>query len=313
MSAIPTSAVPNAGACRIRKTGRSLHLHLPIVVGAFAAAGAIGQLDAASLDSMQGLEQARTMRLVEDARSLVQVVEPASESVAAVSIVATAADRLRNDAVQTAPVPMRVSAPHAPVKLSRDERTLARYIARSYRIAQDSVERFVHHAYRAAKEFSLDPHLVLAVMAVESSFDPFAESAAGAQGLMQVLTRVHTNQFEPYGGVDAAWDPVANIKVGARILSEYVNRHGDVAAGLKAYVGAALLPSDGGYGSKVLKRQAEFDAVLRPPTAPVTAPPVMEASADQAPSGGAAAGSIGASGSSAAAGSSAASGASIGL
>ena len=313
MSAIPTSAVPNAGACRIRKTGRSLHLHLPIVVGAFAAAGAIGQLDAASLDSMQGLEQARTMRLVEGARSLGQVVAPASESAATVSIVATAADRLRNDAVQTAPVPMRVSAPHAPVKLSRDERTLARYIARSYRIAQDSVERFVHHAYRAAKEFSLDPHLVLAVMAVESSFDPFAESAAGAQGLMQVLTRVHTNKFEPYGGVDAAWDPVANIKVGARILSEYVNRHGDVAAGLKAYVGAALLPSDGGYGSKVLKRQAEFDAVLRPPTAPVTAPPVMEASADQAPSGGAAAGSIGASGSSAAAGSSAASGASIGL
>ena len=307
MSAIPTSAVPNAGACRIRKTGRSLHLHLPIVVGAFAAAGAIGQLDAASLDSMQGLEQARTMRLVEDARSLGQVVAPASESAATVSIVATAADRLRNDAVQTAPVPMRVSAPHAPVKLSRDERTLARYIARSYRIAQDSVERFVHHAYRAAKEFSLDPHLVLAVMAVESSFDPFAESAAGAQGLMQVLTRVHTNKFEPYGGVEAAWDPVANIKVGARILSEYVNRHGDVAAGLKAYVGAALLPSDGGYGSKVLRRQAEFDAVLRPPTAPVTAPPVMEASADQAPSGGAAAGSIGVSGSSAA------SGASIGL
>ena len=307
MSAIPTSAVPNAGACRIRKTGRSLHLHLPIVVGAFAAAGAIGQLDVASLDSRQGFEQARTMRLVEDARSLGQVVAPASESAATVSIVATAADRLRNDAVQTAPVPMRVSAPHAPVKLSRDERTLARYIARSYRIAQDSVERFVHHAYRAAKEFSLDPHLVLAVMAVESSFDPFAESAAGAQGLMQVLTRVHTNKFEPYGGVDAAWDPVANIKVGARILSEYVNRHGDVAAGLKAYVGAALLPSDGGYGSKVLKRQAEFDAVLRPPTAPVTAPPVMEASADQAPSGGAAAGSIGASGSSAA------SGASIGL
>ena len=307
MSAIPTSAVPNAGASRIRKTGRSLHLHLPIMAGAFAAAGAIGQLDAASLDSMQGLEQARTMRLVEDARSLGQVVAPASESAATVSIVATAADRLRNDAVQTAPRPMRVSAPHAPVKLSRDERTLARYIARSYRIAQDSVERFVHHAYRAAKEFSLDPHLVLAVMAVESSFDPFAESAAGAQGLMQVLTRVHTNKFEPYGGVDAAWDPVANIKVGARILSEYVNRHGDVAAGLKAYVGAALLPSDGGYGSKVLKRQAEFDAVLRPPTAPVTAPPVMEASADQAPSGGAAAGSIGASGSSAA------SGASIGL
>jgi hypothetical protein len=95
---------------------------------------------------------------------------------------------------------------------------------------------------------------------------------------MQVHTRVHTSKFEPYGGVEAAWDPVANIRVGARILSEYVNRHGDVAAGLKAYVGAALLGSDGGYGSKVMKRQAEFDAVLRP-----QAPAPMLAEREAAP------------------------------
>jgi soluble lytic murein transglycosylase-like protein len=109
-------------------------------------------------------------------------------------------------------------------------------------------------------------------MAVESSFDPNAESSAGAQGLMQVHTRVHTGKFEPFGGAEAAYDPVANIKVGARILSEYVSRYGDVAAGLKAYVGAALLASDGGYSTKVLKRQAEFDAVLRPEP-----PPALEA------------------------------------
>jgi hypothetical protein len=232
MSAFPTSAAPQPGACRIRKSGRGLHLHLPLLLGALVTAGAVGQLDAAPRDGLQAQ--------------------------------ASAADRLRDDAVQTAPVPLRVVRPAAPVKLSGDERAIARHIARTYRIAHDSVERFVHYAYKAASEFRLDPHLILAVMATESSFDPNAESSAGAQGLMQVHTRVHTSKFEPYGGVEAAWDPVANIRVGARILSEYVNRHGDVAAGLKAYVGAALLGSDGGYGSKVMKRQAEFDAVLRP-------------------------------------------------
>ena len=164
---------------------------------------------------------------------------------------ASAADRLRNDPVQMAPVASVPAAePLPPIRLSKDERAIARYIARSYRVANESIERFVHYAFKAAREFRLDPHLILAVMAVESSFDPDAQSSAGAQGLMQVLTRVHTNRFEPFGGPQAAWDPLANIKVGASILSEYVKRYGDVAGGLKAYVGAALMESDGGYGDK---------------------------------------------------------------
>jgi soluble lytic murein transglycosylase-like protein len=296
-------------------SGRSprLHLHLPLLLGALATVGAVGQLDAAPRDGSQALEQAleqaRTMRLVQDAHSLVPEAavaiasELAPSNIGPLSMIvvtarddmtpnpsvpappsaqppaqSSAADRLRDDAVQTAPVPLRAVRPAAPVKLSGNERAIARHIARTYRIAHDSVERFVHYAYKAASEFRLDPHLILAVMATESSFDPNAESSAGAQGLMQVLTRVHTSKFEPYGGVEAAWDPVANIRVGARILSEYVNRHGDVAAGLKAYVGAALLGSDGGYGSKVMKRQAEFDAVLRP-----QAPAPMQAERQAAP------------------------------
>lgn len=339
MSALPTPAAPQQGARRTRKTGGRLHLHLPMLVGAIASAGAFGQLGAAARDGAQALEQARAMRLVEDAQALpfrgpleagrpggvmlAMIAVPslhaagtilprqspeAGEDVSSAPAQASAADRLRDDAVQTAPVRRPMSPALAPVKLSSEERAVARYIARSYRVAYDSVARFVHHAYKAANEFRLDPHLILAVMAVESSFDPFAESAAGAQGLMQVLTRVHTSKYEPYGGIDAAWDPVANIRVGARILSEYLDRHGDVAGALKAYVGAALLRSDGGYGSKVLKRQAEFDAVLRP-----AAPPVMEASAEPAPAGAPAGGSTGVSESSAASAASGASGAAVGL
>jgi soluble lytic murein transglycosylase-like protein len=331
MSALPMPAAPQPGARRTRKTGCRLHLHLPMLVGAIASAGAFGQLGAAARDGAQALEQARTTRLVEDAQSLAahglfavdtrngaapaMISVPSSDAAGAnlpwqaqagerassAPAQASAADRLRDDAVQTAPVQRPLSLAHAPVKLSSEERAVARYIARSYRVAYDSVARFVHHAYQAANELRLDPHLILAVMAVESSFDPYAESTAGAQGLMQVLTRVHTSKYEPYGGIDAAWDPVVNIRVGARILSEYLERHGDVAGALKAYVGAALLRSDGGYGSKVLRRQAEFDAVLRPPA------PVVEASAEPAPGDGPAARSIGVSESSAL------SGASVGL
>ena len=71
MSAFPTSAAPQPGACWIRKSGRSLHLHLPLLLGALATAGAVGHLDAAPRDGLQALEQARAMRLVEDAHSLV--------------------------------------------------------------------------------------------------------------------------------------------------------------------------------------------------------------------------------------------------
>ncbi len=175
-----------------------------------------------------------------------------------------AVDRLRDDPVQTARVPIPYDAkPLPPVRLSREQRAVATHIARSYRVGSRLVERFVHYAYRAAREHRVDPHLVLAVIAVESSFDYRAASIAGAEGLMQVLTRVHAGKFEPFGGVGAAWEPLANIRVGTRILSEYIDRYGDVAAGLKAYVGAALLASDGGYGAKVLDRRNEFDAVVR--------------------------------------------------
>lgn len=182
---------------------------------------------------------------------------------------AAAADRLRSDPVETARVPLPYAAKKLPpVRLSPDEQAIARYIGRTWRVASNLVDRFVHYAFKAAREFRMDPHLVLAVIAVESSFDYEAQSPAGAQGLMQVLTRLHASKFEPFGGVDAAWEPLANIRVGTRILSEYIARYGDVASGLKAYVGAALLDSDGGYGEKVMNRQAEFREVVRGLDAP---------------------------------------------
>ncbi|MDT3677859.1 MAG: lytic transglycosylase domain-containing protein [Burkholderiaceae bacterium] len=161
----------------------------------------------------------------------------------------------------------------SPLKLSTEQRNISRFVARRYRVNLDDVQRFVAHAFRAAGEFRIDPYLVLAVMSIESSFNPNARSSAGAQGLMQVLTRVHLDKFAPFGGARAALDPVANITVGSRILKEYLVREGSVEGALKSYVGAALLPHDFGYGNKVLTERARIAAAARDGAKPPVAAP----------------------------------------
>jgi soluble lytic murein transglycosylase-like protein len=135
---------------------------------------------------------------------------------------------------------------------SRQQQWVTNWLSRRYRVASDATDMLVSAAYRTAREIKLDPLLILSVMAIESRFNPFAESPVGAQGLMQVMSKVHRDKFEDHGGMKAALNPEANIRVGSLILKEYVTRGGSVEAGLKMYVGAGAMKSDFGYGAKVL-------------------------------------------------------------
>ena len=114
----------------------------------------------------------------------------------------------------------------------------------------------VQEAWSVGQKANLDPTLILAIMAIESSFNPFAQSAVGAQGLMQVMTKVHNDKYEAFGGNHAAFDPVTNLRVGVQVLKECISRAGGLEAGLRFYVGAANLNEDGGYAGKVLGEQA---------------------------------------------------------
>lgn len=161
----------------------------------------------------------------------------------------------------------------------RQQQWVTNWLAKRYRVASDATNMLVSAAYLTAKEIKLDPLLILSVMAIESGLNPFAESPVGAQGLMQVMSKVHHDKFQEMGGVKAALNPVANIKVGALILKDYVARAGSVEAGLKMYVGAADSDSDAGYGSRVLteyKRLKDVSAGKHVPTffAPPAARPV---------------------------------------
>jgi hypothetical protein len=148
-----------------------------------------------------------------------------------------------------------------PKDLSRQQAAVAQWLSRRYRVAPEPVSRLVQEAWRVGEKASLDPTLILAIMAIESSFNPFAQSAVGAQGLMQVMTKVHNDKYEAFGGNHAAFDPITNLRVGVQVLKECIARAGGLEAGLRFYVGAANLTDDGGYAGKVLSEQQSLRQV----------------------------------------------------
>lgn len=186
----------------------------------------------------------------------------------------------------------------APLKATVDPRQehVVKYLARRYRVADEAVRVLVSAAFEIGQHRKLDPLLILSVVAIESSLNPFAESAMGAQGLMQVMTRVHSERFGPHGGDIAALDPIANMKVGSAILHELIARGGSVERGLQLYVGAGNQPDDGGYGARVLgersrmqlaaagKVDAAIAAAMRPPTPVEPKPATVGAVSTVAPS-----------------------------
>lgn len=159
-----------------------------------------------------------------------------------------------------------------PATLPRPQATVATWLARRYKVAPEPISRLVQEAWSVGVRVGLDPTLILAIMAVESSFNPFAQSPVGAQGLMQVMTHVHDDKYEPYGGIRAAFDPVTNLRVGVQVLKECIARAGSLEAGLRYYVGAANLSDDGGYVAKVLAEQSNLRRVAEGKVVAVTSP-----------------------------------------
>lgn len=163
----------------------------------------------------------------------------------------------------------------------KQQKWVTNWLAKRYRVAGDATNMLVSTAYLTAREIKLDPLLILAVMAIESGLNPFAESPMGAQGLMQVMSKVHHEKFQEMGGLQAALNPVANIRVGSLILKDYVTRGGSVEAGLKSYVGAAAFAHDDGYGARVLAEYSRLKQVSAGKKVPTVTPVMAAAPAKQ--------------------------------
>src|SRR5688572_12004125 len=196
---------------------------------------------------------------------------PVSEKLLTPVVIATAA-------LLIAAAPPSALAPEAPVVCAPDneqsieaaapaapdaaQQVLTAHLSKRFFIAQEATERMVAAAHRAAGEVGLDPLLILAVIAIESRFNPIAESVMGAKGLMQIIPKYHLEKLRAAGGEDAVLDPEANIAVGARILQEYVYRTGTLEAGLQSYNGP-LRDNSAQYAQKVFAERLRLEQVLR--------------------------------------------------
>ena len=173
---------------------------------------------------------------------------------------------------------------------------MAYWLSRKYRVAPEPLSALVAEAYAIGTQARLDPTLILAVMAIESRFNPFAASPVGAQGLMQVMTRVHTDKYQDFGGTLAAFDPVTNLRVGTQVLKDAIRSAGSIDGGLRLYVGA--VNTDGqDYVDKVLSEHerltrvahgqrvahTDYQRATPPPTASATETPSTAPAEDTAP------------------------------
>jgi soluble lytic murein transglycosylase-like protein len=134
----------------------------------------------------------------------------------------------------------------------QNQRAVADFFEKKYSLDRSKIEEYVSNTILIAKEVNIDPVLLLAVISVESNFNPNTKSHAGAEGLMQVMTSVHKDKYAIFGGTSEAIKPEVNIRVGAYILKYLIATAGSLRNGLKYYVGAANAEDDGGYADKVM-------------------------------------------------------------
>jgi hypothetical protein len=162
-----------------------------------------------------------------------------------------------------------------PQSLPKQQAAVAHWLSKKYNVAPEPVSALVAEAFETGSRAKLEPTLILAIMAIESGFNPFAQSPVGAQGLMQVMTKIHSDKYEGFGGKLAAFDPISNLRVGVKVLQECISRAGSVEGGLKLYVGAGNMEDDGGYTAKVLAEHNRLQLVSTGRAVPLTSPQIL--------------------------------------
>lgn len=172
------------------------------------------------------------------------------------------------EAVQVAAEPEEVAAADADADssystvLSPKMRAALDFVSRKYRVSDEALLPIFAAAQTTGHELHLDPLLIVAVIGVESGFNPFSQSTFGAQGLMQVVPRFHLDKLPEESDQAAFLDPVVNVQVGARVLKESIRRNGGLENGLQQFGGALNDPARR-YATKVLAEKQRLEQVPR--------------------------------------------------
>ena len=160
--------------------------------------------------------------------------------------------------------PVDVTVSQTDLEKDFEKTRLAKWISRKYRVSNEAIREIVDISFTAGEKFEVDPYVIIAVIAIESSFNPLAESSAGALGLMQVMPLIHRKKFEKFGGFGTSLDVKVNVYVGTEILKNYYLRYGNYQRALLAYLGVSQ-NSNSRYPKKVLRLRDRLKKLIKTP------------------------------------------------
>jgi soluble lytic murein transglycosylase-like protein len=141
----------------------------------------------------------------------------------------------------------------APRKGTPTAEEIATVVSARFHIGLADALEIGHAALNAARRYTISPLLLLAVIAVESSFNRFAVSVVGAKGLMQVVPSQHRDRVLRTSDLT---DPRTNVSIGSAILQDYIRASdGNLEDALYRYSGG-----DKGYARRVAEHMSMMKA-----------------------------------------------------
>lgn len=143
------------------------------------------------------------------------------------------------------------------------ERTVKRLsdaiVAKFVTVKVPDAVAIVNAALKEGKRYHIDPTLILAICAVESSFNPLAISGKD-HGLMQVNIFWQKGVADEVGGAKGLLNPFKNLYAGSKVISTFIRQEGSERQGLRAYNGKG---KDNNYPDLVLNQKQFFELALR--------------------------------------------------
>ncbi len=153
------------------------------------------------------------------------------------------------------------STTHNPSQLTPDQAAVTRWLSRKYRVSAEPLGAMVAEAWSLGERSQLPPSLILAIMAIESRFNPFASGSQGNVGLMQLEIKAHAEALNQFGGPLSAFDPLTNVRVGVRHLQSLLLQTASLEEALALYGASSGQSMDNQYVDRVLTEQKLLDKV----------------------------------------------------
>lgn len=164
------------------------------------------------------------------------------------------------------PAPERNAANRSTVKdprtLSPEQLLVTRWLGRKYRVSAEPLAALVAEAWTLGERSQLPPSLILAIIAVQSRFNPFASINPGQVGLMQIELQAHAETLGQFGGPLSAFDPLTNLRVGVRHLQALIQQTDALEDALAIYGLFSGFNDEGRFVDRVLAEQLLIEKVF---------------------------------------------------